>query len=125
MAMQMKQLATLEGMMLRPIDPKNNDAGTFGPTGDLRTVRSKCYSQQTPGTVSCGARLAGALLACTVLLPVLVSGQDIGGRLNFCAVLEPCAVGLGDYDGDNECEAALLCRNDVGDNSSKGGKRLV
>ena len=63
MAIQMKKLATLEGMMLRPIDSKNDDAGTFGRTGDLGTVRSKCYSQQTPGAVPGAARLTGALLA--------------------------------------------------------------
>ncbi len=49
--------------MLRPIDSKNDDAGTFGRTGDLGTVRSKCYSQQTPGAVPGAARLTGALLA--------------------------------------------------------------
>ena len=97
--------------MFNQIDPPNDDAGTVGPTGHLRRVRSKCYSKKTPGIVPCAARLVGRLLACTVLLPVSVSGQGIGGRPNFCAVLGPRTVRVGDCDGDNDCEADQMCRD--------------
>jgi len=55
-------------------------------------------------------------MACTVLLPVSVSGQGIGDSPNFCAVLGPRAIGVGDCDGDNDREADQMCRNDVGTN---------
>ena len=57
------------------------------------------------------ARPLGAFFALTVLLPVLASGEGVGGDEDSCAVLGPRGIGLGDCDGDQECQAGLVCQN--------------
>ena len=37
----------------------------------------------------------------------------LGGN-DYCAVSGPCGAGEGDCDGNHECQAGLVCRNDVG-----------
>ena len=85
--------------------------GLLVPLGTCEESVASAIRKKTPGIVPCAARLVGRLLACTVLLPVSVSGQGIGGRPNFCAVLGPRAVRVGDCDGDNDCEADQMCRD--------------
>ena len=36
------------------------------------------------------------------------------GDNDYCTVNSPCGVGEGDCDGNQECQAGLVCRNDVG-----------
>ncbi|REK06146.1 MAG: hypothetical protein DWQ36_14725 [Acidobacteria bacterium] len=38
------------------------------------------------------------------------------GDVDFCRDCGPCGIGQGDCDGDAECQAGLICRNDVGTN---------
>lgn len=36
------------------------------------------------------------------------------GQWDYCSVRCPCAMGQGDCDANNECQAGLVCNNDVG-----------
>jgi hypothetical protein len=41
--------------------------------------------------------------------------SELIGSDNYCSVCGPCPEGLGDCDGHDDCEAGLICANNVGD----------
>ena len=73
---------------------------------NIRLLWETYFSEATDGRGQVTTTLDGTPSVCPLPL----------GDPSYCTDCGPCGVGVGDCDGDSQCESGLSCVNDVGAN---------